>query len=97
MQDPTPGHVVPSSLGRRTKRATIALYPGDVVNSLTLLQRDGSHWRCKCVCGKLRRVRAAHITSGHTKSCGCHALRVFQRVATAIGREMPPDPRIPAR
>lgn len=28
-------------------------------------------WRCECECGNEVIVAAAHLRSGHTKSCGC--------------------------
>lgn len=28
-------------------------------------------WRCLCRCGDVRIVPVSHLTSGHTKSCGC--------------------------
>ena len=28
-------------------------------------------WLCQCSCGNQVEVRAAHLISGHTKSCGC--------------------------
>lgn len=35
-----------------------------------------SVWKCLCECGKLTEVLGGNLTSGHTKSCGCHALEV---------------------
>ena len=32
-------------------------------------------WLCKCLCGKEVEVRAGHLRSGNTKSCGCLAPR----------------------
>lgn len=29
------------------------------------------HYLCKCDCGAVRVVSVSHLTSGHTKSCGC--------------------------
>lgn len=29
-------------------------------------------WECRCVCGTVCTVRAGHLLSGGTKSCGCH-------------------------
>ena len=30
-----------------------------------------TYWNCKCDCGKEKKVRAACLKSGNTKSCGC--------------------------
>lgn len=30
-------------------------------------------WRCQCKCGNEAFVVGAHLTDGHTKSCGCYA------------------------
>lgn len=30
-------------------------------------------WRCRCKCGKETLVAGSHLTSGHTRSCGCYA------------------------
>lgn len=29
-------------------------------------------WECLCICGKIHRATTGHLTSGHTKSCGCY-------------------------
>lgn len=31
----------------------------------------GSKWRCRCDCGNEVIVATCHLTTGHTKSCGC--------------------------
>ena len=31
-----------------------------------------AYWRCGCTCGALKDVRADHLKSGNTKSCGCY-------------------------
>lgn len=35
-------------------------------------QPNTRSWICQCECGKLTQVTTAHLTSGHTKSCGCY-------------------------
>lgn len=34
-----------------------------------------THWLCKCDCGNEIIVDKGHITSGHTKSCGCFNIK----------------------
>jgi hypothetical protein len=46
--------------------------------------RDGVHWKCRCVCGNLQDVRGYQLRSGRTKSCGC--LSVLQLVGQKFGR-----------
>lgn len=43
-------------------------------------------YECKCDCGNVVYVRACHITSGHTKSCGCLKSESMKKVATKHGR-----------
>lgn len=44
---------------------------------LTVVERSSgpnkkhTYWLCECECGTQRVVAAAHLKSGHTKSCGC--------------------------
>src|SRR4030095_1421543 len=42
-----------------------------------------SRWECLCVCGKTTRVQTAHLTNGHTRSCGC--LKRTQGIANTYG------------
>ena len=54
---------------------------------LTVLYRDGHagkkiSWRCRCACGALVRVTAAHLTVGHTLSCGCLQREEAQRIGS---------------
>lgn len=51
---------------------------GDNFNFLTVVAKApciGKHrrhyWKCECVCGNTKNIRASHIISGHIKSCGC--------------------------
>ena len=32
---------------------------------------EKTYWECKCDCGNIKNVRAWHLTSGSTVSCGC--------------------------
>lgn len=43
-------------------------------------------WRCKCACGRDVVVRADHLKSGHTTSCGLHG-RPGSRARAAAGTE----------
>ena len=48
---------------------------GQTFDRLTVICRDtdrkGVYWLCRCTCGNMVSVRAYHLTSGNTKSCGC--------------------------
>ncbi|MBT8348699.1 MAG: hypothetical protein HKP62_04540 [Sulfurovum sp.] len=54
---------------------------GQKFGRLTVLERAEDHiqpsgcsvvmWKCKCDCGAVKIVRAAHLRSNHTQSCGC--------------------------
>ena len=63
----------------------ITKYDGMKFNKLTII-RDSGQWYgkqgnrkhmmiCKCDCGNEIEAELYHILSGHTKSCGCYALR----------------------
>lgn len=52
-----------------------------VLENLTVLGFAGhikgrSMWFCECVCGAITRITGYHLTTGHTKSCGCKKFRV---------------------
>ena len=38
---------------------------------LVRLEERYTMWSCRCDCGKKVKVKAFHLKSGHTKSCGC--------------------------
>lgn len=44
-------------------------------NKLKVIKREGTSspvkWLCECECGSLKVVTGGHLTTGHTKSCGC--------------------------
>ena len=51
---------------------------GEVFGNLLVIDRDskkykhrGSHWVCRCICGKTTSVRADSLKNGSTQSCGC--------------------------
>lgn len=48
---------------------------GKQFNSLTVIdfvprQGSNSYWKCRCTCGNETIVSKAHLTTGHTKTCG---------------------------
>ncbi len=46
---------------------------GQRFNRLTAISPNGPNaWLCRCDCGKLSNVGTNHLTTGHTKSCGCY-------------------------
>lgn len=51
-----------------------------VIEEVQSLEKD-SHWLCQCECGNKTVVRGNAIKSGTTKSCGCLAIEVAQKVA----------------
>lgn len=60
-----------------SKRCLIDL-TGKRFSKLTVIERDTNRksnkptmWICKCDCGNQVSVSSDHLTSGHTKSCGC--------------------------
>lgn len=45
---------------------------GKKFNKLTPIKYiPGSKWLCKCDCGNETVVQTSHLTTNHTKSCGC--------------------------
>lgn len=57
---------------------------GDQVGYWTLLEYqtrgDGKRqvrgmFKCRCICGKIRIVRASNLTNGVSKSCGCQTTK----------------------
>jgi hypothetical protein len=72
-------------LQRRNQRQPCVMLAGQqfgrlrVVDEVPAVGRE-VRWRCLCACGAEVIVSGAHLTSGHTKSCGC------------IKREHPRDP-----
>lgn len=54
----------------------IALGPVGVASDRSML------WVCQCDCGKTATTSTAHLSSGHTKSCGCYIIEVNKAAAT---------------
>ena len=52
-------------------------FVGNKFGKLTVIQKSASPnpkytvWQCKCECGAIKDFVKHHLTSGHTKSCGC--------------------------
>jgi len=43
---------------------------------------DQAYWKCLCDCGNVTIVASKHLRKGHTKSCGCLAVKTqFKRKA----------------
>lgn len=42
-------------------------------------------WTCKCDCGNISFVTTNHLTSGHTKSCGCYNRELIGNLNKKIG------------
>ena len=67
---------------------------GQKFNKLTVLYRTkaeakGAMWLCQCECGEYKVVSSSHLTSGHTKSCGClneKAARIKDITGQTFGR-----------
>lgn len=58
---------------------------GKKFGRLTALEYSGDgKWLCKCDCGNNKIVRSSHLTSGHTKSCGCYKSDLARKRADAI-------------
>lgn len=66
----------------------------------------GRHWLCQCDCGNTAVVRAAHLTSGHTVSCGCRGQEVRKETEKAraafcakraVKKPAAPKPQQPAK
>ena len=48
---------------------------GDKINRWTILEKISKsgrvYYECQCECGTIKKVRADHLKSGNSKSCGC--------------------------
>lgn len=43
-------------------------------------------WNCVCQCGTRAVIRSSSLTTGNSKSCGCHRDDVLRRMSTRHGR-----------
>lgn len=60
---------------------------GQKFGRLTVLKRienRGKHiiWLCQCKCGKITKVSATHLQTGHTQSCGCYNKERIRETST---------------
>lgn len=64
---------------------------GQKFGKYTVLKRDETkpkgktckvYWICQCDCGNIKSVRADHLKSGKTLSCGCEHKRIVSEKAT---------------
>lgn len=56
---------------------------------LVAQERDGGSWRCLCDCGNELIVKTGNLSSGNTKSCGCHRRDVMRATARARSEARP--------
>lgn len=56
------------------------------VLKMTRNRRGKLAWECRCDCGNVIVTSASHLTSGHTKSCGCLQKEMFSKTVTKHGK-----------
>lgn len=72
---------------------------GDQRGRLTLLKRlpppprKHAMWRCRCACGTRVLVRADHLKTGATRSCGCLLAETLRSRNTTHGKVRTPEYR----
>ena len=49
--------------------------------------KAGTHWMCRCDCGKETSVRLQSLKTGETQSCGCRAIEIRSRTGATTGIE----------
>ena len=75
-----------------TKMDDLTTYPP--FGRLTVLEQATQsvagriRWKCRCECGNIVIVTAAHLISGHTISCGCFRIDVLTTHGHTLNREM---------
>lgn len=72
------GHCFKDVTGQRFNRLTVI--------ELSHMKRC-AFWRCKCDCGNEVVIPIDGLTTGHTKSCGCHKAENTHRLLYRHGRE----------
>jgi hypothetical protein len=65
--------------GKTFGRLTAVSYSGKNKHGLSL-------WECKCECGNIVFVTTCHLTSGHSKSCGCLQRDIARATQTTHGK-----------
>lgn len=66
--------------------------PGSVFDRWTVVCREGSNkrnerlYRCRCKCGVEKLVSSGTLTSGQSRSCGCHKIDVKRAEKTTHGK-----------
>lgn len=83
------GHTVSCGCRRVNK------YIGQRFGALTVLEKTeevvihgrtkSPLWKCRCDCGNITFVRLDSLTSGATRSCGCHMEDKIEKMRTAAG------------
>ena len=66
------GHNFKDLTGQKFGRLLVIKESGKSKSGKTL-------WECRCVCGKITIVFLCHLSSGHTKSCGCLIREITQK------------------
>ena len=72
--------IIPPFTCKKGFKRNMAVHPNDKYGRLIVLRRGEDYlyrgqkqprWVCKCACGNEILVRACHLLSGNTQSCGC--------------------------
>lgn len=71
----------PSNVGKHTNHV------GRKFNRLTATKKLGEYYRCSCECGGTATVRSDHLSSGHTKSCGCIKRELVQQRERRVAQQ----------
>lgn len=56
-------HIFKNLTGQKFERLTVLEFWG--------IRNHKAYWKCRCDCGEETVVLGAHLTGGHSKSCGC--------------------------
>jgi hypothetical protein len=71
---------------------------GNRYGRLLVISRDHDrYWLCQCDCGTMRTFFNQHLTSGHTKSCGCLRSEIAGKVTFQHGLCYSPEYKVWAR